>query len=78
LRADPFYISNLATALDQSSGSEAALTNELSSGLRVSSLQDDPVAVSQNTVISSSIAADDNYVQVASSEQSLMQVSDSA
>jgi flagellar hook-associated protein 3 FlgL len=78
LRADPFYISNLATALDQSSSSEATLTNQLSSGLRVSSLQDDPVAVSQSTLLSSSIAAADNYVQIASSEQSLMQVSDSA
>jgi flagellar hook-associated protein 3 FlgL len=78
LRADPFYISNLATALDQSSSSEATLTNQLSSGLRVSSLQDDPVAVSQNTLLSSSIATDDNYVQTASGEQSLMQVSDSA
>ena len=77
MRVDPFYVSNLAVALNQSSGSEATLTNELSSGLRVSSLQDDPVAVSQSTLLSNAIARDDNYVQTASGEQSLLQVSDS-
>ena len=38
MRVDPNYVSNLAAALDQSSSLEAKLTNELSSGLRVTSL----------------------------------------
>lgn len=77
MRVDPNYIGNLVTALDQSTSVEAALTNQLSSGLRVSSLQDDPVAVAQNSVLSSAIAKDDTFVHTASGQTSLMQVSDS-
>src|SRR3982074_2896689 len=68
---------NLAAAVNQSSSSMAALTGELSSGLRVSSLQDDPVAVAQSTLLGSAIAKADSYVQTASGETSLLQVSDS-
>lgn len=77
MRVDPNYVMNLAAAVNQSSSSEAALTGELSSGLRVSSLQDDPVAVAQSTLLNSAIAKDDSYVQAASGAASLLQVSDS-
>ena len=77
MRVDPNYVVNLAAAVDQSSSTEATLTSELSSGLRVSSLQDDPVAVAQSTLMTSAIAKDDRYVQTASSEASLLQVADS-
>ncbi len=65
MRVDPNYVSNLAAALDQSTSAEAALTNQLSSGLRVTSLQDDPAAVAQSTLMASSIAKDDTFVQTA-------------
>ena len=74
---NPNYISNLTTAVDQSASQEAKLTTELSSGLRVQSLSDDPVAVAQSTLLGSSIAKDDTFVQTASSESSLLQVADS-
>ena len=77
MRVDPNYISNLTAALDQSTGEENTLTSELSSGLRVASLSDDPVAVAQSTLLGSSIAKDDSFVQTASNESSRMQVSDS-
>ncbi|HUZ95111.1 MAG TPA: flagellin [Edaphobacter sp.] len=77
MRVDPNYVSNLAGALNQSSSLEATLTNELSSGLRVTSLQDDPAAVAQSTVMASAISKDDTFVQTASGTQSMMQVSDS-
>jgi len=77
VRVDPNYVSNLAGALNQSSSLEATLTNELSSGLRVTSLQDDPAAVAQSTVMASAISKDDTFVQTASGTQSMMQVSDS-
>lgn len=76
MRVDPHYVVNLAAAVDQSSANETTLTSELSSGLRVSSLQDDPVAVAQSTLMTSAIAKDDRYVQTASSESSLLQVAD--
>jgi flagellar hook-associated protein 3 FlgL len=77
MRVDPNYISNLATAIGLSSSAEDKLTNELSSGLRVTSLEDDPVAAAQSVLITSSIARNDAYIQAASGESSMLQVSDS-
>jgi flagellar hook-associated protein 3 FlgL len=77
MRVDPNYIRNLAAALDQSTQQENTLTSQLSSGLRVASLSDGPVAVAQSTLLGSSIAKDDIFVQTASSESSRMQVTDS-
>jgi flagellar hook-associated protein 3 FlgL len=77
LLVDPNYISNLASALKQSSVVEDKLTSELSSGLSVVTLQDNPVAVAQSTLFASSIAQDDTFVQTASAESSLMHVADS-
>jgi flagellar hook-associated protein 3 FlgL len=77
MRVDPNYISNLAAAVDQSTGRENTLTSELSSGLRVASLSDGPVAAAQSMLLGSSIAKDDTFVQTASNESSRMQVTDS-
>jgi flagellar hook-associated protein 3 FlgL len=77
MRVDPNYITNLTAAVDQSASQEDTLTSELSSGLRVASLQDNPVAVAQSTLLGSSIAADDTFVQTSSGEISRMQVADS-
>jgi flagellar hook-associated protein 3 FlgL len=77
MRVDPNYVSNLTAALDQSTSQEDTLTSELSSGLRVASLGDDPVAVAQSALLGSSIAKDDTFVQTASGETSRLQVTDS-
>jgi flagellar hook-associated protein 3 FlgL len=77
MRVDPNYITNLAAALDQSTQRENTLTSELSSGLSVASLSDGPVAVAQSTLLGSSIAKDDTFVQTASNVSSRMQVADS-
>jgi flagellar hook-associated protein 3 FlgL len=77
MRVDPNYITNLTAAVDQSASEEARLASELSSGLRVASLQDGPVAVAQSTLLGSSIAKDDTFVQTASNESSRLQVTDS-
>ena len=77
MRVDPNYVINLTAAVDQSASEEDTLTSELSSGLRVASLQDDPVAVAQSTLLGSSISQDDTFVQTASNEASRLQVTDS-
>jgi flagellar hook-associated protein 3 FlgL len=77
MRVDPNYVTNLTAAVDQSTSREDTLTSELSSGLRVASLQDDPVAVAQSTLLGSSLAADDTFVQNASGEISRIQAADS-
>ena len=77
MRVDPNYITNLTASLNQSTAEEDTLTSELSSGLRVALLSDDPVAVAESTLLGSSIAQDDTFVQTASNESSRMQVTDS-
>ncbi|HMH14645.1 MAG TPA: flagellin [Edaphobacter sp.] len=76
MRADPNYISSLALSIDHSSSVADTLTTELSSGLRVASLQDDPVAAARSSLMGSAIAKDDTFVQTASSEASMLQVTD--
>jgi flagellar hook-associated protein 3 FlgL len=77
MRVDPHYLTNLTTSVDQSASQEQTLTSELSSGLRVASLSDDPVAVAQSTLFGSSIAKADTFVQTASGVSSRLQVADS-
>ena len=77
MRVDPNYLLNLSSSLDQSTAVEAKLTNELSSGLRVSSLSIDPTAAAQSSLLDTAISQQDTYVQVASGESSRLQVADS-
>jgi flagellar hook-associated protein 3 FlgL len=78
MRVDPHYVQGLVAALNQSTLSEQKLTSELSSGLRVSVLSDDPVAAGQAALLGAAISQDDSFVQTAATAQSLMQVTDSA
>jgi flagellar hook-associated protein 3 FlgL len=77
VRFDPNYLSSLAAAIDQSSSVESNLTSELSSGLRVTSSQDDPGAAASASMIGSAIARDDSYIQSSSGTQARLQVADS-
>jgi flagellar hook-associated protein 3 FlgL len=76
MQFDPNYVSHLATAVAQSSAAESQLTLELSSGLRVTSLQVDPVAAAGSSRIGTAIARDDSYIQAAAGKQSILQVTD--
>jgi flagellar hook-associated protein 3 FlgL len=64
--------------LNNSTLAEQRLTSELSSGLAVTSLSDNPVAAGQASMLTSAISQDDTFVQTASTAESLMQVTDSA
>ena len=75
---DPNYRSILTQALATSGAAEQKLSNELSSGLRVNTLSDDPVAASSNVLLSSSLSQIDAFVASSGTNQSLLQVSDSA
>lgn len=78
MRVDPNYISNLVTALDQSQLTEQQLTSELSSGVRVNSLSDDPLASGQNVLLLNQIQKDDSFTQTSSLVTGKLQVADSA
>jgi flagellar hook-associated protein 3 FlgL len=77
MRVDPNYVSNLVSALDQSELTKETLTSELSSGVRVNSLSDDPVAASENVLLLSQIQQGDTFTQSASTLTSQLQVTDS-
>ena len=78
MRVDPHYVSGLVASLNSSTLAEQKLTSELSSGLAVSSLSDNPVAAGQASMLNSAISQDDTFVQTAATAESLMQVADSA
>ncbi len=78
MRVDPNYVNNLTSAISNSAAREQTLTDELSSGLRVGTLSDDPVAASANVQLNSSLARLDSFVQSSSGVQSKLQVTDSA
>ena len=77
MRVDPNYLSSLTGSLNQSSSTINNLTSELSSGLSIQSLQDNPVAVAQSALLASQIDQADTFVQSATGVGSMMQVADS-
>jgi flagellar hook-associated protein 3 FlgL len=78
MRVDPNYLQGLSASISQSSGVEATLTNELSSGLRVQNVSDDPIAAAAALRLSSQVSRDSTFVQSASRETGVLQVADSA
>jgi flagellar hook-associated protein 3 FlgL len=77
MQVDPNYTARLSAAISASTAQEQTLTSELSSGLAVSSLSANPVAASANVGLASQLAGLDSFVQSSSSEQGVLQVTDS-
>ncbi len=78
MRVDPHYVGGLVTALDNSGASEQRLTTQISSGVRLTALSDDPAAAGQNASLAAALSRDDAFTSTATSAQSKMQVTDSA
>jgi flagellar hook-associated protein 3 FlgL len=78
MRVDPFFVSNLTGSLDQTQVTEQQLTAQLSSGVRVNSLSDDPVAAGQNVTLLNQIQQDDTFTQSSNMVTGQLQVADSA
>jgi flagellar hook-associated protein 3 FlgL len=78
MRVDPSYISNLVGALDQTQGNAQQLTAELSSGVRVTSLSQDPLAAGENVLLLNQMQRDDSFTQSSSLVTGQLQVADSA
>jgi len=71
------YLTGLTNSLNEITLNQQSLTNELSSGVRVNSLSDDPSAAGENVSLSSQLAQDANYQQASNSVTSLLQVKNS-
>jgi len=77
MRVDPSYVSNLVGSLDQSQANEQQLTAELSSGVSISSLSQNPVASGENVLLLNQIQQDDSFTQSSSLVSGQLQVADS-
>jgi flagellar hook-associated protein 3 FlgL len=78
MRVDPNFTSNLAGSLNQTQSNLQQLTAQLSSGVRVNSLSDDPVASGQNVVLLNQIQQDDSFTSSSTLVSGQLQVADSA
>ena len=76
MRADPNYVASLSLALNDSTKASNDLVSQLSSGLRVSSLSDDPSAAAQSAQLGTQISRIDTYIQTASNQSSMLQMTD--
>jgi flagellar hook-associated protein 3 FlgL len=78
MQVDPFFVTNLVGSLDQAQAREQSLTQEMSSGVRVTSLSQDPLASGENVLLLSQMQRDDSFTQSSSLVQGQLQVADSA
>jgi len=77
MRVDPNYVTNLVSSLDQSQANEQQLTAELSSGVSITSLSQNPVASGENVLLLNQIQQDDSFTQSSSLVTGQLQVADS-
>jgi flagellar hook-associated protein 3 FlgL len=77
MRVDPTYITNLVGSLDQTQVTEQQLTAELSSGVRITSLSQDPVSSGENVLLLNQIQQDDIFTQSSNLVTGQLQVADS-
>src|SRR6185437_7628807 len=77
MNVDPNYLQQLAAALSRTTAQQQNLSSQISSGVRLSGLGDDPVAAAQNVQFSAQIAADSVFTQTAATTTAKMQVADS-
>ncbi|MGB7191029.1 MAG: flagellar hook-associated protein FlgL, partial [Acidobacteriaceae bacterium] len=78
MRVNPNYVTGLVGSLNQVAANEQSLTEQLSTGVTINSISDNPAAAGQNVRLTSQLNADDTFSQTASSVESRLQVGDSA
>jgi flagellar hook-associated protein 3 FlgL len=78
MRVDPNYVSSLVGSLDQAQASQQQLTAELSSGVSITSLSQNPVASGENVLLLNQIQQDDSFTQSSSLVSGQLQVADSS
>lgn len=77
MRVDPTYVTNLVSSLDSVQSQQQSLSSELSSGMRLNSLSDDPVASGENVRLLNQIQQDDTFTSNSSLVSGQLQVADS-
>jgi flagellar hook-associated protein 3 FlgL len=77
MNVNPNYIQQLTAALSRNTAQEQVLAGQISSGVRLTGLGDDPVAAAQNVQFSAQIAVDSTFTQTAATTTARLQVADS-
>jgi flagellar hook-associated protein 3 FlgL len=77
MRVDPNYVTNLVGSLDQTQSSIQQLTAELSSGVSINALSQNPVASGENVLLLNQIQRDDSFTQSSNFVTGQLQVADS-
>ncbi len=77
MRVDPSYVTTLVGSLDQAQANQQQLTAELSSGVSIASLSQNPVASGENVLLLNQIQQDDSFTQNSSLVTGQLQVADS-
>ncbi len=78
MRVDPSYITNLVGSLDQAQSNEQQLSAELSSGVSITSLSQNPVGAGENVLLLNQIQQDDSFTASSNLVTGQLQVADSA
>ena len=78
MRINPDFVQGLVSAVNQTQANEQKYTNEISTGVSVNSLSDNPAAASQDFLLRTEISANDSFIQSANTLTSQMQVADTA
>ena len=78
MRVDPSYITSLVGSLDQAQSNEQQLSSELSGGVSITSLSENPVGAGQNVLLLNQIQQDDSFTASSSLVTGQLQVADSA
>lgn len=78
MRVNPFFVTNLSSALDQTQVTQQQLSTELSSGLGVTSIGQNPVVAAQNSQLLNQIGIEDSFTQSSNLAQGMLNVTDSA
>jgi flagellar hook-associated protein 3 FlgL len=77
MRVDPTYVTNLVGALDTAQASQQQLSAELSSGVSINQLSQNPVSAGENVLLLNQIQQDDSFTQSANLVTGQLQVADS-
>ncbi len=78
MRVDATTLANLVQSAQTLSAREATITQQLSSGVRLSSLADDPISAARSSGLASTLAQQDTFLASAATATSRTQVADTA
>jgi len=78
MRVDPSYITNLVGALDETQANQQQLSAQLASGMKITSIGQDPAAAAENVLLLNQIQQDDSFTRSSNLVTGRLQVADSA